>query len=251
MSRVLCQQCQRPTKACICQFTVPITNTIPVVVLQHPNEVNHSKNTVALLTGSLAHCQVIVGEDFSDNQALTAILSQYNALLLYPSEQAQVLTLSETVNSQTTMPVGKPVTLSENSQQSKEMCLIIIDGTWKKAYRMLMLSKNLQSMVHVCLPEELANKGQYLIRKVAKANALSSLEACCYALAILESSVNVNDDIAKGVDTSEPALSSVHNSGLTENKDQNNSQTVDLRGYQDLLNKFAQFNQFQLSFRPK
>jgi len=230
MSRVLCPQCQRPPKACICQFTVPVTNTIRVVVLQHPNEVNHSKNTVALLKGSLAHCQVIVGEDFNDNQALAKILSQYNALLLYPSEQAQVLTLSETVNSQTTMPVGKPVTLSENSQQSKETCLIIIDGTWKKAYRMLMLSKNLQATPQVCLPENLADKGQYLIRKVAKANALSSLEACCYALAILENSDNVKNDIVK---------------------DKNNSQTVDLSTYQDLLNKFAQFNQFQLSFRPK
>ncbi|MCW8834441.1 MAG: DTW domain-containing protein [Colwellia sp.] len=202
MSRALCQHCQRPGKACICAFITAIDNTIPIVVLQHPNEVDHSKGTVALLTRSLKHCQIIVGENFTNNEELATVLAQYQALLLYPSEDAKVLAFQ-----------ANGMINIENS--SKAHCLVILDGTWKKAYKMFMLSENLQRLPQVCLPESLANNGQYLIRKVAKANALSSLEACCYALALLEG----------------------------------NNNSLALKRYQPLLNKFAQFNQFQLSFR--
>jgi DTW domain-containing protein YfiP len=73
-----------------------------------------------------------------------------------------------------------------------------------------MLSKNLQLINHIALPENLV--GRYEIRKTNKKNALSTLEACCYALEILESSPNK---------------------------------------YQGLLEKFVEFNQFQLSFKSK
>lgn len=205
MSRLLCSHCQRPIKACICAFTSIIDNTIPVVILQHPKEVNHSKGTVTLLAKSLKHCQIIVGENFNDNIELAQVLNQYHTLLLYPSEQAEILSLTA---------VSKLKEKEKNN--GRETCLIILDGTWKKAYKMFMLSKNLQALPQVCLPETIANNGQYLIRKVAKNNALSSLEACCYALALLETS-------------------------------QENDFTM--QRYQPLLNKFAQFNQFQLSFR--
>jgi len=216
MSRTLCQQCLRPSKGCICDFITSIENAIPVIVLQHPKEVNHTKGTIALLASSLSNCQVIVGEDFTENDELNEVLSTFNPLLLYPSKQAQVLPIL------TEQQLTEYVEQSSNTlRENKKTCLIILDGTWKKAYRMLMLSKNLQSIVHVCLPEELANSGQYLIRKVAKANALSSLEASCYALALLDSN-----------DNKQPL-----------------SRT--LARYQPLLDKFTQFNQFQLSFRPK
>ena len=96
MSRALCQHCQRPKNACICAFAVNITNDIPVVVLQHPNEVSQSKGTVSLLTQSLTQCEVIVGENFSDCATLLHRLKQYegNIALLYPSEHATTLEYS-------------------------------------------------------------------------------------------------------------------------------------------------------------
>jgi len=186
-------------------------------MLQHPNEVKHSKGTVALLAKSLKRCQVIVGENFNDNVELSQLLNKYHALLLYPSEQAEVLSWSASINR------DQVKTQQRTKTQQKERCLILLDGTWKKAYRMFMLSEKLQALPQVCLPEKLANSGQYLIRKVAKANALSSLEACCYALALLENS--------------------------DESKEENGEESLDLSRYQPLLNKFAQFNQFQLLFR--
>ena len=210
MARNLCERCQRPLKACICYFICEINNKIPVLVLQHPSEVTQTKGTVTLLLQSLDDCHVLVGEDFSQNDKLNEILANYHALLLYPSEHSVELSLtSQLIN---------PVYV--NSSNQKPHLLIILDGTWKKAYRMFMLSKNLHSIKQICLPEVIANSGQYLIRKVAKKNALSSLEATCYALALLENDLIEN----QGVFT--------------------------CGNYQPLINKFVQFNQFQLSFRP-
>ena len=214
MARHLCLQCQRPTKGCICAFICDIDNKIPVLVLQHPSEAKQTKGTVAILQSSLNACQVLVGEDFSDNTELNRLLEHHQALLLYPSEQAVELSLmSDAFDNHAT---GINVT--------KAPLLIILDGTWKKAYRMFMLSTNLHKLEQVCLPDYLANNGQYLIRKVAKKNALSSLEATCYALSLLENE-------------------------LTENSHNNKTTAIDCGCYQPLINKFAQFNQFQLSFR--
>jgi len=198
-----------------------------VVILQHPNEVNHSKGTVTLLAKSLKLCQVIVGESLNDNAELSQVLNQYHALLLYPSEQAEVLSWSTSIN----RGQVKAQQRTKAQVKEKERCLIILDGTWKKAYRMFMLSEKLQALPQVCLPKELANSGQYLIRKVAKANALSSLEACCYALTLLENSDESYDKQG------------------AKSKAENGKKLLDLNRYQPLLNKFAQFNQFQLLFR--
>jgi DTW domain-containing protein YfiP len=229
MSRILCKQCQRPTIACICDFTCKINNKIPVLVLQHPSEVKQAKGTVALLSRSLSHCQVFVGEDFSQHTELNNLIANHQALLLYPSTEAQILPLTKnTLNS---------ISLDDDEKRQQPKLLILLDGTWKKAYRMFMLSSNLQALAQVCLPEKLANGGQYLIRKVAKKNALSSLEACCFALGLLEGEINKNKPV---------------NNELSTEILNNTQQGINCGIYQDLLNKFTQFNQFQLSFRaPK
>ena len=195
MVRHYCQTCLRPKTACICQFVSKVENRVRVLVLQHPSEVKQSKGTLTLLAHSLAHCQVIVGEDFSDNLELRQILAHYQerVFLLYPSENAEAL----------------PGT-GELAEGLEEYCLILLDATWKKAYRMFMLSKPLHTITHCRLPEGI--QGQYVILTTKKAHALSTLEACCYALGALEKA---------------------------EQK------------YTGLLAAFNQFNQFQLRFRQQ
>lgn len=211
--RILCDACQRAEKACICPFIVRVENTTHVVVLQHPSEVKQVKGTVALLAKSLTSCEVIVGESFDNELDFKKVLSDYQTVLLYPSEHAKTLG--------TSFSLFEPIAAQSAEQSTKPLCLVILDGTWKKAYRMFMLSKKLQEMPQVSLPENIANSGQYHIRKVAKKNALSSLEATCYALALIE-----NDNNGKKISSDK------------------------IGHYQPLLNKFHDFNQFQLSFRP-
>ena len=231
MSRTLCPICHRPQKACICAFTAEIKNDIHVVVLQHPSEVSQTKGTVALLAKSLQSCQVIVGESFDEEACFLQMMEQYQLVLLYPGEQAQTLNhqLVRQLSNREQSNENPEITSKDKAKlKAKPLCLVILDGTWKKAYRMFMLSTKLQQLPQVCLPDYLANSGQYLIRKVAKKNALSSLEASCYALAILE---QVYDSAEQGNDA---LLVTSEHAGK----------------YQPLLEKFKQFNQFQLSFRP-
>lgn len=204
MPRTICQLCFRPEKACICAFTVNTHNCIPVIVLQHPSEVKQTKGTVGLLQQSLSHCEVIVGESFDDSAILAQRFAQYGEkiALLYPSEDALLLDF--------TLP-DKNLHTQDNKTSNDNTtdieCIIILDGTWKKAYRMFKLNACLANIKHIVLPSGL--ESLYKIRKTKKNNALSSLEACCHALARLEN-----------------------------NPDK----------YQKLLNSFIEFNQFQQSF---
>ncbi|MFD2166943.1 tRNA-uridine aminocarboxypropyltransferase [Thalassotalea euphylliae] len=192
MTRDICAQCQRPPRACICQFMTNIDNQCTLVILQHPKEQNHPKGSAPLLQGSLSNTITFIAENFDKNEAFISWLASHKAqtALLYPSDNAQELTLGKADS--------KPITN-----------LIVVDATWRKAFKMYQISSALQNLPAVTLPKGL--QGNYAIRKTKKENALSTLEACCYALSVIEQN---------------------------ENK------------YHSLLKSFAQFNAFQLSFRP-
>lgn len=211
MSRASCTVCLRPQKTCICYLFTDIDNTIDVVVLQHPTEVKQTKGTVTLLSNSLQHCTVIVGEDFSQNEVLHSLQQKYKKglYLLYPSDDAIVVSqnLLESLSQNTSKQLVNEAA-NEQSVFEKPTAIIVLDGTWKKSYKMYMLNTFLHGIPHLTLPENM--QGEYAIRKTQKANALSSLEACTYTLMMLESN---------------------------EKK------------YQPLLTSFRTFNDVQLSFR--
>jgi len=199
MTRLLCNNCKRPKKTCICQFITKINNRIKVVVLQHPNEVSQVKGSLTLLAQSLDCCTVIVGENFCDNEQLHQILNRYKtkAYLLYPHEHATIL------SQEGYSPEAFNINLDDT-------CLILIDATWKKAYRMYMLSNILHPLQKIQLPS--GYQSLYEVRKTSVKNGLSTLEACCHALELLEQ---------------------------------------DEKTYKKLISKFKLFNDFLLSFRPK
>ena len=174
MTRRYCNVCSRPEVGCICQFVCSIDNNIKVVVLQHPSEVKQSKGSVPLLTLSLSNAECLVGEDFKDNEQLIQTLEKYHGkiALLYPNDKAILL--------------GQP----NNSDGAREKavsdirCIVLLDGTWKKAYKMYQVNKQLHALPHFMLSEEY--KSLYQVRKTNKKGALSTLEACCHALGILD-----------------------------------------------------------------
>ena len=195
--RRVCQRCLKPQNACICQFFTEIDNQIPVVILQHPSEVKQSKGSVPLLTGSMKNSTVIVGENFDQCRQFNDILQTYGdkVRLLYPGESATI--------------IDENYRKCLDGDDLTEYCLVLLDGTWKKVYRMFMLSTCLHNLSMVALPQGLVS--QYQIRKTRKDNAFSTLEACVYALTLLEGSSDK---------------------------------------YQPLLESFAGFNQFHQRFVP-
>ncbi|MBV7299558.1 tRNA-uridine aminocarboxypropyltransferase [Enterovibrio paralichthyis] len=160
-----CPQCGKALKACICQLITRIDSDIPLIVLQHPSEVKQAVGTARILSLSLPNCRIIVGEDFTDNAELNALLQSDIAFaLLYPADDA------------------KPIETWE-SQPGMQRGLILLDGTWRKAFKMWQLSENLKALPCVALGETL--KGNYRIRKSPKADGLSTVEAGFYALSAM------------------------------------------------------------------
>ncbi|MDV6253018.1 tRNA-uridine aminocarboxypropyltransferase [Vibrio sp. EA2] len=169
MSRY-CSQCGKSRKACICSWIVPLESGVELIILQHSSEEHRPLGTARILNLSLDNCTCLIGEDFSQDQTLNNLLADgdYQHLILYPSEQS--VCLSELADGE--------------SANNKKIRLILLDGTWKKAYKMWQLSSNLHGLPTVKLPENL--QGGYTIRKAPSQNSLSTVEAGFHALSILD-----------------------------------------------------------------
>ena len=84
MPRPRCTACLRPPTSCICGLAVPTPHATEVLILQHPLEVLHAKNTARLLHLSLPGSRIVVGEAF-DAPALQALMPPPKyTVLLYP-----------------------------------------------------------------------------------------------------------------------------------------------------------------------
>ncbi|WNC73925.1 tRNA-uridine aminocarboxypropyltransferase [Thalassotalea psychrophila] len=167
MSRQYCTRCQRPLVTCICKLCSQIENDVRVVFLQHPSEEKQAKGTAMLAHLSLQNSSIIIGENFNEDETLNNIINddENNVLLLYPEASSLV------ANKLTDTMISKTV-------------ILILDGTWKKAYRMYQLSTNLHRLNKITLANDI--KSQYVIRKHHKDSDVSSLEACAHALGALE-----------------------------------------------------------------
>ena len=169
MSRY-CERCGKAGKACICRWIQAIDAKTELWILQHPSEVKRAIGTARILTLSLPNARLWVGEDFSGHDELNALLQQpwREAYLIYPGDGA--------------LPVSQLASRPQDTD--KVRTLILLDGTWKKAYKMWQLSANLHPLPTVNLDN--AGQGNYRIRKSPKEQGVSTVEAGYLALTALE-----------------------------------------------------------------
>jgi DTW domain-containing protein YfiP len=163
MSRIQCPRCLRPQSHCLCPLIPCLDSRTRVLLLQHPSEVNHALNTARLAALGLNNAQLIVGEVFED---LPALLSPpgYQARLLFPGEDAQPL--------------------QAYAATDEPLLLVVPDGTWRKARKMLHLNPLLAALPRVTLTE--GGVSRYRLRKAPGPGALSTIEAIVQALGTLE-----------------------------------------------------------------
>ncbi|UVL15631.1 DTW domain-containing protein [Pseudomonas atacamensis] len=163
MSRAQCPRCLRPQTHCLCPLIPHLDSRTRVLVLQHPSEVSHALNTARLAALGLSNAELIVGEVFED---LPKLLNRpgYQVRLLFPAEDAQPL--------QVYAPNDQP------------MLLVVPDGTWRKARKMLHLNPLLAALPRVTLTE--GGVSRYRLRKAPGPGALSTIEAIVQALETLE-----------------------------------------------------------------
>lgn len=138
--------------------------------MQHPSEVAHAKNTVRLLKLVMPQMKIYVGEAATDFIELQHYLAAQTKpiYVVYPNE-----------HSQTVAEAGA----------SEAAIIILVDGTWRKAYRMLQLNPWLLNYPSLHL--ECEDESQYVIRKAKRSDSLSTLEAAAYTLVALNPAADI------------------------------------------------------------
>jgi DTW domain-containing protein YfiP len=163
MSRIQCPRCLRPQTHCLCPLIPSLDSRTRVLLLQHPSEVSHALNTARLAALGLSNAELIVGEVFED---LPTLLNRpgYRARLLFPADDAQPI--------------------EAYGESDEPLLLVVPDGTWRKARKMLHLNPLLAALPRVTLAE--GGVSRYRLRKAPGPGALSTIEAIVQALQTLE-----------------------------------------------------------------
>jgi len=164
MSRY-CSQCGKARKACICESIIALDSQVELIILQHPTEEQRPMGTARILSLSLENCRLFVGEDFRNHSELNGLLAQPDVehFVLYPNDVSRCVT-------------------KVSIRPYKKARVILLDGTWKKAFKMWQVNTQLHPLPCLHLPENL--KGNYRIRKAPSDNALSTVEAGYHVLSL-------------------------------------------------------------------
>ncbi|NIE74323.1 DTW domain-containing protein [Pantoea sp. Ap-967] len=168
MPRPRCERCQRPLDHCLCPLIPTLVSRTRVVLLQHASEASHALNTARLAALGLVNAELRIGEVFEGLADLLATPG-YRPALLFPGEQAKVLAA-----------YGKT--------DDTPLLLIVPDGTWRKARKLLYLNPLLQALPRVTLADVAPSR--YRLRKAPEPGAVSTIEAVVQALNVLEQPLN-------------------------------------------------------------
>ncbi|MCV2362410.1 DTW domain-containing protein [Paucibacter sp. DJ1R-11] len=167
--RAPCRRCELPASACLCRWTQSIDNAVDLLLLQHPQEQHQAKGSARLLRLSIAHCRLWVGEQFEASALLAALTAGgRRALLLYPPTPGQ------------TSPV-----FDASADDARPLRLVVIDATWRKSRKMLLLNPALQALPRLAVRQPPPSR-YAAHRKAERAEQRSTLEAAVLALQSLE-----------------------------------------------------------------
>lgn len=164
LSRLRCGRCLRPESHCLCAYVTTVANRTRVLILQHPDEQKHALNTGRLAVLGLERAELLVGEYFP--QLAEIVSASASAFLLFPGEFAQA---------------PQPL---DCSTVDGSVLLIVPDGTWRKARKILYANPVLNTLPRLSL--EAGEPSRYRLRKTSVPAAVSTIEAIERTLAVLE-----------------------------------------------------------------
>ncbi|KPU83759.1 hypothetical protein JI57_00475 [Psychromonas sp. PRT-SC03] len=160
--RVRCATCLKALSACICSTIKKLDNQYFLHILQDPSEEKKAIGTAKILSLSLMRVKISTAHYFKEQD-----FDLHNCFLIFPGEN--------TISAQ---KLSLEYKLDKNSQ------FILLDGSWKKAYKLLMNKPFLQKLPRVSF--SVTQKSTYRIRKSPREDGLSSVEAGYYLLSQLE-----------------------------------------------------------------
>lgn len=182
--RTICRDCFQPNFACYCEFVQKFDAKIKFVILIHPIEAKRRIATGRMSHLCLENSELIVGQDYTHNAKLNAILQDQSnqPFILYPGKQSVNLT-----NSLTTEAQDEAASLFD---KSKVPTVIVIDGTWATARKTMRLSENLKDLSRICFTPP--GPSRFRVRKQPAVHCYSTIEAIHHSIELLGSSVGFN-----------------------------------------------------------
>lgn len=172
--REYCWSCFQPAFSCFCSWLNPFDPGVQFVILSHPIEAYKG-----IATGRLSHMMLkgsalIIGQDYSDNEKLNAILtdSKLFPVILYPGRES--LNLSNLSQEERLASFPK----------DKKLAVIVIDGTWSTARKTVHVSRNLQSIPRICFTPTVGSN--FRVRKQPRPECTSTIEAIHHTLDLLK-----------------------------------------------------------------
>lgn len=171
-------------------MTQPVDNKVTILVLQHPQEQDRVLGTAGLLAGSLANAKVVVGLSWRNlTHALGAPAEPRDWGVLYlGSTQAKgkgpLVAVGRT---------GEPLADQETARAGLKG-LVALDGNWAQAKALWWRNAWLIKLRRfVVVPDGPSLYGD--LRREARPDAVSTLEAVALALQVLESDAAVREKL--------------------------------------------------------
>lgn len=156
-----CERCQLASFACLCPWRREMESNCEFVLLMHRNEVFKPTNSGRLIADLLPYnTHMFIWDRTQPDPHLLTLLNdpERECIIVFPSDDAD------------TRPVTTTITAS-----NKIPTFILLDGTWKQSGRMFHLSRWLDGVPCISLPETLLRG--YAVRKSHQENYVSTLEA--------------------------------------------------------------------------
>lgn len=179
MSRLYCQSCLFPLRTCLCDSCEAVFIPLTVMILQHPKEVCHPKNTARLAKLLDPNIQLLNTEDSGNTSEVLSKLKTGTSAVLYPSDISIGLenyaALFNTTHSHKVLKAAP--------SNTKIDTLILLDGSWRQAYALYMSFDQLKKFHHFHFDKPPSK--QYAFRCSKKSYQLSTIEALAYALKLL------------------------------------------------------------------
>ena len=173
-----CPQCQLAEYACLCPWRPKTKSEVEFVLLMHRLELFKPTNTGRLLADTFENCKAFMWQRQQPCEGLKTVLEDpaRECFIVFPCE-------AKPDNSRKIVHALPP--------SNKTITLILLDGSWKQCSRMVALSKWLDDIPCLRLPETLVRS--YLVRDSGRPDRFSTAEAAisCLTLAGEEQAAKV------------------------------------------------------------
>jgi len=162
--RETCQRCRRPVAFCVCEALPRLEAPTRVVLLQHPREARLAICSAWLCHAALPNSLLVRGIRFEEDAVVRPILEAPGTHLLFPGEGS--------------VPAA-------SLSGSPPATLVVIDGTWPQAAKMLRVNPRLAALPRIGISGA-APSGYAGLRAEPADGHLATIDAVAEALGALE-----------------------------------------------------------------